>query len=1015
MSTPCPLRRSVDCREQTTRCARSAQHFLAVNQDDNTTTVVSKALRDMPSLTQPTVHHSLARKPKRNIPITICEDDTAQGLSQQTFGPHQHKSTTISAKPAKKSPLSTSTKDASRITARSINQQSLENRHVQTTEMFASMTDKTNKHCADPGDGRRRTIWMPSDDTTILTIHPGARARDMTDDTVQLANALRGITVTAQKSLPARNDRSSLSLAPKRIPLIESKHSQPNLTPGDIAGAPNGKENVPPGAYTSGKGISSKGISTAVQTKSTARQHGPAYVRGQVITESRFCQPATRPQARHSPPTQSRPQDYLHKPRTRPLIVQVRGVSSEQSLISTTRICPKGGSLRATKKDSSHGSNEYVPKALNVPQCVAPLQKPASLLHYPILSEDLQHPELVEDGWLDHQETSLTQLVNGLFQQAHGTHTAKIASASLRSKLLQIYQQDHNVELHKRLSASLDYGALALPKTMNPPNTRGDIGLRRQFLDFWLMTYQHDALRACAEVVVGRQSQQPFPHEHGTSSGNAYQTQTGAKSLENFLLTFLVRNDDMSGSHMATPASARSPDVLLWQKTVLRSFMLIHLLDTAKTQNAFNGCLFRHNSSSKTSGDVLRACAKILCPSTGDVTRPLGHMAYRVVHVQHPLQECTYHIDNLAVDLRDGVLLTRLVELLLYPPAVLDAIPDRTISVTLPSGDLVTSSWDTTDIEAAWVLSRHLKVPCVSRVQKLANVSIALAALFGVVGPTETAISNVKAEDIVDGHREKTLSLLWALVSRWGLHYLLDKDELQAEIRRCAADDLLLDLEDIDEAIESSQIVDLLKLWSRSICTAKQIPIDNLTTSFADGRALETIVDAYANYIPNVSMPRSSDSVRVNLHSKLKAIGCSQAFIAPILATTSHVPSRSTTISTLAFLASRLIPLSRSHRAVSTIQRAWRLYLSRRTVGKRVTLARLAADCAVVVLTREKILDSAVVLQRAWRRVLDARIQRLVGDVVAFQMVARAWALRKALSGSLPGAMGGKRRVMGGW
>jgi len=82
-------------------------------------------------------------------------------------------------------------------------------------------------------------------------------------------------------------------------------------------------------------------------------------------------------------------------------------------------------------------------------------------------------------------------------------------------------------------------------------------------------------------------------------------------------------------------------------------------------------------------------------------------------------------------------------------------------------------------------------------------------------------------------------------------------------------------------------------------------------------------------------------------------------------------------------------------------------------------LARLAAECVVVVRAREKVVASAMVMQRAWRGVLAARIKRLEGDILAFQSVARAWALRRALVGSLPGlakgSIVGEQRVRGGW
>ncbi len=48
----------------------------------------------------------------------------------------------------------------------------------------------------------------------------------------------------------------------------------------------------------------------------------------------------------------------------------------------------------------------------------------------------------------------------------------------------------------------------------------------------------------------------------------------------------------------------------------------------------------------------------------GDVLRHLAKAGYRVQYDQHPRREVAFVVTNLAVDLRDGVRLCRLAELL---------------------------------------------------------------------------------------------------------------------------------------------------------------------------------------------------------------------------------------------------------------------------------------------------------------------------------------------------------------
>ena len=61
-------------------------------------------------------------------------------------------------------------------------------------------------------------------------------------------------------------------------------------------------------------------------------------------------------------------------------------------------------------------------------------------------------------------------------------------------------------------------------------------------------------------------------------------------------------------------------------------------------------------------------------------------------------------------------------------------------------------------------LSDELRVPPVSRLQKIHNVDVALSALkdagYALTG-------NITAKDISDGHREKTLSLLWQIIYKF--------------------------------------------------------------------------------------------------------------------------------------------------------------------------------------------------------------------------------------------------------
>jgi abnormal spindle-like microcephaly-associated protein len=659
-------------------------------------------------------------------------------------------------------------------------------------------------------------------------------------------------------------------------------------------------------------------------------------------------------------------------------------------------------------------------------------RRPQPQEKYSVLQEDLAQPELYEDNWLTYQEVAITQLLNSVFDSASNDPNAEQSPEDLRKKMLAIYHEPSMPSLHKRLQASLQYGALSIPKDLLAQTLRlkDDVGLRKKFLNLWTKSYDLNALRAAAETIVGRQITTPCRLSTGStcSDDGSRQYRAERRAIENFLSAFLIKNEDAmrvkSGGGSIASITRGDDDFgsqgWSWRRTALRSLMLVLILDQAKVTDSLPGCLFQTTSPHKTSVEILHQLSKMLLPSHGDITRPLHHLNYNVEHVQYPLQEYAYHIDNIAIDIRDGIVLTRLVELLLYPS---NAQQEDTVTINMPTGDLLSSTLDKSQTES-WVLSQHLKYPAIGRPQKVYNVQIALAALSDVPGMPSAAVSGIRAEDIVDGHREKTLSLLWSLVGKCGLGGLVDWPQLVKETERfrqqwyTSRDNFSeRDLDSESEEEDTTELhglayhKQLLLSWSRSIARLHGLRVANLTTSFADPAVLSVIVDTY--------LPSTLLTSGTGLAAKLKAVGCSESFIA-LFATSHHrsIPSRDFTLLTLSFLASRLLPLSRSHRAASTIQSAFRRFLLRRQISHRIKAMQVAHACAVVAQARQRLVDAATVIQRKWKGILGARQALLESDVLAFQALCRGWAIRRWVRRITAGRVGGKekvRRVRGGW
>jgi abnormal spindle-like microcephaly-associated protein len=855
-------------------------------------------------------------------------------------------------------------------------------------------------------ESRRRNIYVPSDDTTMMTIHPGANTTNRLDDTFQLPayqpqSLLDCISHSppsneeAHHRSPAKKPRMSLAAAPRRVPLGQMEAKSLNAPALDLMGQGGGKENSPPGSI---KG--EKAAVKSVAAKLAEQPARPSVARSRVLESTAASQLRQTVQSRKAVPvTRARlsPRAPIATSAPKPFLTRSRDI--------TKTVKPQSPAERRAKEQSPRTRAPAPPK---------PWQKSANfvsasdaskarLQRYQVLTEDVSRPDLYEDSWLDQQEVALTEVINQIFADAQPrTLNTSADKTSVRKSLLEIYDQPHVAMLHKRLQASLCYGALSKPKDMlSPPDLTQDLGLRRRFVQLWMESYKLETLCAAAEVIVGRKLPTATSESPSTkASSSVIDPKESRRALIGFLETFFVTVDDIEHDH----SSREDTQMQRRNKTILRSLMLVWLLDQA-SMSCDQPLLFKAKSAHKSSASVLNALAGMLTPSVGDVGRTLKHMDYVLEYSQDPLDEVVYRIDNLAVDLRDGIMLTRLVELLLYHTSsnVWDRLDtaDETVTIVLPDATVLQSALYAEDgSQQSRVLVQHLKMPCIGHAQKMYNVDIALQALAGHHRTADLIGANISAETIVDGHRENTLNLLWSLVSSIGLDVLLDNKALVNDITR---------LDPTIEQLESQSTDSLLQKWASAYCSPRSIQITNLTTSFANGKPYSAIVAAFSDFFKPTDSVLPESTTTAN---RLRSMGCSEAFVKQLTSTTTSIPTRQTTLANLAFLASRLLPLAKRHHAAATIQRAFRAKRNRAVVHQRVVLMRLAVECARVVRDQQRFVDAAVLVQRTWRAVVGARVERLERDVVDFQVLARGWLERRRVGAVKKRGVG---RRAGGW
>lgn len=728
-------------------------------------------------------------------------------------------------------------------------------------------------------DVRRRTVYIPEEDTTVPTVFMSLFSPLKSTDTNLTAPADETLPIYSLEARIAAKKKSSVE-KPRRAPLQPSrKITQQSTIVRDVVGKNGGKENVPPGYIIGDEKCTAvkDPLSTFQEISKKGLKDAPEVVHsvgGNVVQPGQSKKSACKP----------------------------IGEKSSKALMAKSNIMSMNGSLSKKqdmkRRSANNGSSLYSKNSKESPvpatrsaaptRLSVPKVRPVSIdQQYPRFSNDISNPAMYEDDWLSHQEVVITQLVNGLFDSVGGKlHLTD--SEVLRHELLRIYQSDGFLLLYKRLQASILYGALAPPRDILRRGSRlpDDLGMKRGFLNFWSDTYDLHALRAAAEVVVGRKMTVHIVRTSDVSSGSAVKQHKALKrAIDAFLETFLIQNMDKGESGDMQSGVVGGP----YRRTILRSIMIIVLLDKARLTpgNSLPRCLFISSCPYKSSSAALQTLANLLLPSMGDINRQLNHLDCRLSYNQHQLQSYEFQIHNLAVDLRDGVMLTRLVEILLYPNA--SRFHNRRGSIG--SSAMIHATVLPGDETAEYPLSQSLKFPCVSRAAKIFNVQIALDALKGVAGINDIA-KELSAEHIVDGYREKTIALLWLLVGKWGLAEMLDWDDARNEIVRlqkklvlCQRNPQRSKPENLEDLVHDTH-EDLLIKWASALAQLKGLELVDLTASFADGKIFESIICEYECFLlgrQNNSREVSEDvqpttADKGSLQSRLQALGCSTQF-----------------------------------------------------------------------------------------------------------------------------------------
>jgi abnormal spindle-like microcephaly-associated protein len=456
-----------------------------------------------------------------------------------------------------------------------------------------------------------------------------------------------------------------------------------------------------------------------------------------------------------------------------------------------------------------------------------------------------------------------------------------------------------------------------------------DLTHRKAIVQLLLESYEAPWLRLGLETLFG-QAIEPGVHPKSPGKRNKFDRRLVEKkslsrmqvTLRDFIVHRVLSDEKVLAKYTKGKCKVPSGRFEVEYKAEMRQLVLYRLvvlfffLDQVKVAHVLEETLFRRDSPQKSSKDMLLAFSRLFLAHQGDVVKQLSRVGLRVFHKQAPLDELQFAVQNLATDLRDGVCLARLVE-------VLTASPYQSLLKTL-------------------------RLPAVSRLPKLHNVGVVLQRL-GKEFPLPAAFAS---HHVVDGHREKVLQLLWALVAHYCLPQLMDARPIQGEIQRIEAARGIAHhaAHPVDEAsstphLSEPALIQLLLRWTNAVVSTFGLSVANLSTDWADGVICCLLIHYYHPELIAVKEIRATEGsnfafsrklllnapkeeIRQNEQTnwQLASQGTARLGALDVLPSTDtdHPPHERTMLMGLAFLCHRLLESSVQVRACCLLQATYR-------------------------------------------------------------------------------------------
>ncbi|KAL1201779.1 Protein OPAQUE1 [Cardamine amara subsp. amara] len=248
-----------------------------------------------------------------------------------------------------------------------------------------------------------------------------------------------------------------------------------------------------------------------------------------------------------------------------------------------------------------------------------------------------------------------------------------------------------------------------------------------------------------------------------------------------------------------------------------RILLLALIIDRAKSQSCLSlkygidgidggsPLMFSEKSSIKSSHQLIcEFLPSDVMHGEGNLLAHLVIIGYKIPYQQSPIVEYDFRVRDMFDDLQDGVRLCRAIQLLLHDPSILT----------------------------------KMVVPSDNRKKNLANCRTALEYLknAGISLKDEEGMM-ITEEDVSDGDRELTISLLWNIFVHLQLPLLTNGKLLTEEIYKVQG------MEQINQIPKSSPLEMLLN-WIQSITRMYDFKLESLE-SLVDGKGIWFLLDYY--------------------------------------------------------------------------------------------------------------------------------------------------------------------------